>query len=213
MIKKYKIKKFRRINTGGYTILETMVSVALFVVITLAGMGTLLSAHSLHQKSQNMRSIMDNLNFVMEDISRNLRTGYNYHCFVSGNAIPSASSPVPSAPKSCANGWAIAFEHAYGDPDENDDQWIYYIASNGVDKGKMFKSTQGPYTASSFIQLTPDEIVIDPDASYFAVLGAEASPNQQQPFVTIRLVGSITYKNVVTPFSLQTSVSQRLIDI
>lgn len=33
-----------------------------------------------------------------------------------------------------------------------------------------------------------------------------------QPFVTIKLAGLITYKNISTPFFLQTSVSQRLVD-
>src|SRR3989344_6032721 len=101
MIKKFKIKKFRQIN-NGYTIVETMVAVSLFVVITTAGMGTLLSANSLYQKSQNMRSIMDNLNFVMEDMSRNLRTGYSYHC------ITNDLYENMSIPKSCTRGSGIA---------------------------------------------------------------------------------------------------------
>ncbi|OGI85720.1 hypothetical protein A3A05_03145 [Candidatus Nomurabacteria bacterium RIFCSPLOWO2_01_FULL_41_12] len=199
-----KIKKQR-----GYTIIETMISVSLFLIIIMAGMGALLNANLLHQKSQNMRSIMDNLSFIMEDISRNLRTGYNYHCFVSGDVIPGTTSPVVSTPKSCANGWGIAFESANGVSSNNDDQWIYYIDNTG----KIFKSTAGPYAASSFIQLTPDEVVID-QISSFAVLGAEeVAVDSQQPFIGIRLVGKITFKNVVTPFSLQTSISQRLIDI
>lgn len=210
----------RRANAsqGGYTILETMVATSLFLVVVMTGMGTLLNANLLHQKSQNMHSIMDNLNFVIEDISRNIRTGYNYRCFSSGQSIPVGSNdPTMGEPRSCLSGWAVAFEYAYGDnldtaqdgdPIDYNDQWVYYISN-----GKIFKSTQGPYVASSFIQLTPDEVVIDA-ASSFSVLGAEPlSSNQQQPLIIIKLVGRITSQNVVTPFSLQTSVSQRLIDI
>lgn len=206
MIKRYKIKKFRRINTG-YTIIETMIAVSLFLVIIMTGMGALLNANLLHQKSQNMRSIMDNLSFIMEDMSRNLRTGYSYRCLTGNDNLSDVSTPL-----SCTNGWGIAFESANGSPGNNNDQWVYYIDNTG----KIFKSTQGPYIASNFIQLTPDEVVIDP-LSHFSILGAESisSPqlDRQQPFVSIRLVGQITFKNVVTPFSLQTSVSQRLIDI
>ncbi len=204
-------------NTRGYTIVETMISISIFLVIIVMGIGTLLNANLLHQKSNSMRSIMDNLNFVMEDMSRNLRTGYNYHCFISGETIPASTSSVMSTPKSCASGWAISFEYAYGDSTDtdgdqidHDDQWVYYIDNTG----KIFKSTQGPYAVASFVQLTPNEIVIDTAASSFSVLGAESVPgNEQQPFITIRLVGKITYKDTVTPFSLQTSVSQRLVDI
>lgn len=193
----------------GYTIIETMIAVSLFLIIVTAGMGALLNANLLHEKSHSLRSIMDNLSFIMEDMSRNLRTGYNYHCFAASEVIPSSTSSTVSTPKSCANGWAIAFESANGVPSNNDDQWIYYID----DTGKIFKSTQGPYVSSNFIQLTPDEIVID-QISGFSVLGAEPPlGNRQEPFVNIRLVGKIIFKNVITPFSLQTSVSQRLVDI
>jgi type II secretory pathway pseudopilin PulG len=207
---------------GGYTIIETMIAVSLFVIIIMTGMGALLNANLLHKKSQSMRSIMDNLSFIMEDISRNLRIGYNYYC-ITGNDNLSSVDTAKSG-QSC---WGIAFEYATGDsvdtaidgdPIDHNDQWVYYIGTNGIDSNiRIFKSIQGPYIQSSFIQLTPDEVVIDPVSS-FSVLGAEApnpdgSGDHQQPFVIIRLVGSITFKNVVTPFSLQTSVSQRVIDI
>lgn len=194
----------------GYTIVETMIAISIFVIITTIGMGALLNANLLHQKSSNMRSILDNLSFIMEDMSRNLRTGSSYHCFVLGDTIPSSTSPIVSTPKSCVNGWALAFESSNGVKSNDDDEWLYYIDN----MGKIFKSTAGPYIASSFVQLSPDEVVIDADASGFSVLGAEGvGSDSQQPFVTIKLVGKIIFKDVVTPFSLQTSVSQRLVDI
>ncbi|MFA5791798.1 MAG: hypothetical protein WC884_02050 [Candidatus Paceibacterota bacterium] len=208
-----RIKKSRN---AGYTIIETMIAVSLFVIIIMIGMGSLLNAYLLNQKSQNMRSIMDNLSFIMEDMGKNLRTGYNYHCFTSSDVIPSATSNTMSVPKSCANGWAISFESATGISSndsvsdiKDNDQWVYYI-----NNGKIWKSTQGPYTnPPNFVQLTPDEVVIN-SISGFSVLGAESiTTDSQQPFVIIRLVGTITLKGVVSPFSLQTSVSQRMIDI
>jgi Tfp pilus assembly protein PilW len=217
-------KYFTKNNTAGYTIIETMIAVSVFLVVIISGMGALLNASLLHQKAENMRSIMDNLSFIMEDMSRNMRTGYDFHCFIAGDIIPSITSDVVSVPKSCANGWAIAFESATGAPSndgvsdaKDNDQWVYYIGStvnaDGTTTGKIFRSTAGPYTVSSFVQLTPDEVVIDPISS-FAVLGAEVPPgDKQQPLITIRLVGKITVKGVVTPFSLQTSVSERQLDI
>src|SRR5690349_21503437 len=95
----------------GFTIIETMISVALFIVITTVGMGALLNGNLLYQKSQDMRAIIDNLNFTMEDMSRNLRTGYNFHCFTGTDSIPVTTDATLSAPKSCSTGgWAIAFE-------------------------------------------------------------------------------------------------------
>jgi hypothetical protein len=155
-------------------------------------LGSVLNANLLHKKSQNMRSIMDNLSFIMEDMSRNLRVGYDYHCIDDGNL-------VLVNPHSCDAGGGISFKSSIGG------QWVYYISG----AGKIFKSVDGGITS---IQLTPDEINIS-SASSFIVEGALPPPDTRQPYVTIKLVGSITYNGVVSPFSLQTSVSQRQIDI
>lgn len=197
-------------SKNGYTIIETMIAVSLFIVVVMIAMGALLNASLLNEKSKNMRSIIDNLSFIMEDMSRNLRTGYIYHCIDAEDTLPILSGV--STAKSCATGWGIAFEFQGGDIDNDDDQWVYYIRNDG----KIFKSTIGPSRLSNFIQLTPNEVVIDPISS-FSILGAESPsalpPDYQQPLVTINLVGKITYKDVISPFSLQTSVSQRMIDI
>jgi len=202
------MKKINLKTRSGYTIIETMIAVSVFLVVVTIGMGALLNANLLHQKSGDMRSIMDNLSFIMEDISRNLRTGYNYYCITGSDTLSNVSTP-----KSGQNCWGIAFEPATGASSDPNDQWVYYIDNTG----KIFKSIKGPYVSSAFIQLTPDEVSIDMTASGFSILGAEPpkppTNDQQQPFVTIKLVGTITSKNVVTPFSLQTSVSQRAIDI
>ena len=183
---------------GGYTIIETMISVSLFLIIVTLALGSLLNANLLHRKSQSIRSIMDNLSFVMEDMSRNLRTGFNYYCVVGG--VPPSG---PQSPTSCpsGNGGGISFEFPLGG------QGVYYI--NGA--GKILKSVDG---GSTYVQLTPDEVFIDP-ASFFKVVGAEppTAGNSEQPFITIKLVGNInTLNGGTSPFSLQTSVSQRKLD-
>jgi type II secretory pathway pseudopilin PulG len=192
----------------GYTIIEMMIAISLFIIIIMTGMEALLNANLLHQKSQSMRSILDNLSFVMEDMSRNLRTGYHYRCVTVESTDLSAGNI--ETPKSGQNCWGIAFEYQDGIINNPNDQWVYFIDSTG----KIFKATSGPYNLSNFIQLTPDEISIDVVSSVFNVEGAEPPPgDSRQPFVTIKLVGNITFKNIVSPFSLQTSVSQRQIDI
>jgi len=169
-------------NNRGYTIIETMIAVSIFLVVITIGMEALLNANLIHRKSQDMRSIMDNLSFIMEDMSRNLRTGSNYN---------STSSSQ------------ISFDET-----ATGERWVYRIESNNI-----YKSTQGGADGSWTPLNIEYEIKIDPNASSFSVIGAEPPPDTQQPFVTIRLVGTITYRNIDTPFSLQTSVSQRLVDI
>jgi Tfp pilus assembly protein PilW len=107
----------------GYTIIETMISVSLFIIIVMAGMGALLNANLLHQKSQNMRSIMDNLSFIMEDMSRNLRTGHDYYCMTSN------TFPTPIIPDSGDRCDGVAFLSASGGS-----QLAYRIGSNSIEK-------------------------------------------------------------------------------
>ena len=207
MTKKYLKKE------SGYTIIEAMIAISLFTIIVISGMGALMSANAIHQKSQGMRSIMDNLSFITEDISRNLRTGSKYHCLETGDTIDPLRANELSTPKSCSGGgWAIAFEPPRGTSSLGD-QWVYYIS----DDGKIFKAAGGPYEGENFVQLTPDEVVIDSKASGFTVMGAESplvGADRRQPFAIIRLVGTITYReDIVTPFSIQTAVSQRQVDI
>jgi len=202
---KLRIKKSRM---RGYTIIETMIAVSLFLIIVTIGMGSLLNANLLHKKSQNMRSIIDNLSFIMEDMSSNLRTGYNYQCFNPSQIDLRLATISSNTPRSCSssNGWALAFEYQKGNPLIYTDQWVYYISN-----GRIFRSTDGMNTLP--VQLTPDEISID-STSFFSVVGAEPPPgDSRQPFVTIKLVGRITSNGVISPFSLQTSVSQRRLDI
>lgn len=205
MKKKYLFKLNKK---NGYTIIETMIAVSLFLIVVTVGMNALLNANVVHKKSQDVREEIDNLNFIIEDMARNLRTGSNFHCITGLDTLPTASV---SSPKSCVNkGWGIAFEHAGGLPIDNNDQWVYYIDNNNV----LWKSITGSSTLNNFYQVTTDGVKIDSGASGFYVLGAEPPPgDKQQPFVIIRLVGNIIYKGINTPFSLQTSMSQRLLDI
>ncbi|MFA6524291.1 MAG: prepilin-type N-terminal cleavage/methylation domain-containing protein [Candidatus Paceibacterota bacterium] len=178
----------------GFTIIETMIAVSLFLVIVMIGMGALLNANLVHRKSQDMRSIIDNLSFIMEEMSRNLRTGYNYHCIDDGFVTKVDLNSCTS------DGKGISFKSSSGA------QWVYAIFQDG-NISSIKKSVDG---GATFTTLTSSEVMIDTSSSFY-VTGAELGDGKQ-PFVLIRLVGKITYKNIDTPFSLQTSVSQRLID-
>jgi hypothetical protein len=160
---------------------------------------------------------LHNLTFIIEDMSRSIRTGYKYRCFDEslfweGAYAQDASLEIP---RSCALGHAIAFEEATtGIPGEAKDQWIYRFGYvEGVSGFAVLKSVNG---GVNFYPLNDSRIVFD-ESSGISVLAAEpqdADPvNDGQPFVIIRLAGYIDYKGIKTPFNLQTSVSQTLIDI
>lgn len=197
---------------NGFTIIETMIAISLFLAVTMTGLTALLNANLVHQKSRNMRSVMDSLTFIMEDMSRNMRTGYNYRCFQEGESISSTSI---ESPRSCEIGYAIAFENDLGDPNSNTDQWVYKVESPFLNRTLNIYKSVASGASGSWIQLNPSEVEID-SFSGFVVSGAEPPDLEdpdQQPIVTIIMSGKITFKGTTTPFYLRTSVSQRGIDI
>ena len=218
------MKNWRIKQNTGFTILEMMISIGIFTILIVFGVGSLLNANLLHNKSQDMRDIMDNLSFIMEDMSRNIRTGYDYRCFFGTGAnqwdINEVQAPDLEDPRSCPPGGtyvghALAFEEArFGTESNVNDQWVYSIQYDSVDDSyDIFKSIDG---GDNFVQMNLAEIQMLP-SSGIVVIGAEAPStggggDEQQPWVTIRLAGVINYKSATTPFDLQTTVSQRLID-
>ncbi|KKU75430.1 MAG: hypothetical protein UY01_C0013G0020, partial [Candidatus Nomurabacteria bacterium GW2011_GWB1_47_6] len=161
---------------GGYTILETMIAVSLFVLIVLMGTNALLNANVVHQKSQNLRSILDSAGFAMNELSRNLRTAYTYHCFVDGQdeILPSQLTALNYAQSCPLGGYGTSFETDSGNANDFNDQEIYYFSEDDEGIGSLWKLS-GPYVGVPVpTRLLPAEVKLDMSSSGFSVVGAEA---------------------------------------
>ncbi|MFA7285532.1 MAG: hypothetical protein WC011_01640 [Candidatus Paceibacterota bacterium] len=200
----FKNKKQNLSDKGGYTIIETMISISLFLIIVTMGMNSLLNANVILNKAKDARAIMDNLTFIMEDMSRNIRTGDQYKC-----SLDLSFSDPATDTESCITGGTISFREAI-----TRDRWAYSIVSYDLGQTfKILKTIDADATPVNWVELTDEGIHLS-NVSGFSVVGAEPLPGDtQQPFVNIRLVGEMRYKGVVTPFALQNSVSQTTIDI
>ncbi len=203
----------------GFTLVEVMISIGLFTVIMIIGIGAILGVNSTHRKTQTMRSVVDNLSFVMEDMARSIRLGDQLFCTQTISApndpLDITSTQNGGGPaESCPNGGnLLSFEPYWNyDPLNPDNQVIYYlIDSGGI--GTIFKKTaENTDWSNAFIPVTPAEIDIDTTRSGFWVTGAEDETIALQPRVTIVLVGTVRLGNASTEFNLQTTVSQRLLD-
>ncbi len=182
-------KKDFKNKKGGFTIIETMISVGIFLIVVMVGMESLLNASFVHNKSQDSRSIMDSLNFIMDEMSRNIRTGYDYGC-------------NENTQTNCLDG---VTEFSFIPSSSTNNSRVYYIFNDG----NLYKSSVDLVDLNS-IPLNPDGVTFT-NVSGFWVTGVQPGDNLQ-PFVTIRLVGKINSHGSTTDFSLQTSVSQRQLD-
>ncbi len=185
----------------GFTLVEMLVSVAIFTVVVLIIIGALLSINEANHKSQVVRAVIDNLNLAVESMSRKIRSGSRYHCGVGG---------VISSPQDCplltsSGDSYFAFEPFGGDVNDASDQIIYKLENHQI------KVKDPRLDPNNFLSLTAPEIQVD--ELIFYVEGSD-SADQTQPRALIVLKGTAVLKNkVVTDFNIQTNVSQRLLDV
>jgi prepilin-type N-terminal cleavage/methylation domain-containing protein len=59
----------------GFTLIEMMVAVSLFVIVVMISMTAILSVVDSTKKAQSLKSVMNNLNFALETMTRTMKTG------------------------------------------------------------------------------------------------------------------------------------------
>lgn len=210
-------------RTRGFTLIEMMIAVALFTIVMVIGIGAVLNANLLHKKTQSVRAVIDNLGFVMEDIARNVRLGYDFTCEgvdaalylpATGSTPPTLSGNLLTDPADClvaSNLYSsVSFTPTNIDPTVTTVRRLAYVITPvGIFKNDIPDIASG--VSGQFKLLTPPEVIIDSAQSGFLVLGSQKA-DEVQPRVVIRLSGFVTYKNQQTPFVLQTTISPRYRD-
>jgi prepilin-type N-terminal cleavage/methylation domain-containing protein len=188
----------------GFTLVELMVSMTIFTILITVGIGAVLNATSQYYIAANMRSIMDNLNFVMEDMSRNIRTATAVHCGGSPGSHIGGSDFIPASCATTPSGKLVVATIS-------GENITYAITPSSFEASpnRIFKTVgdAGPEQA-----ITPAEITVDFMKSGFTVRGAEPGDGIQ-PDVTIRLAGTVRYKNIDSPFAIQNSITLRPLDL
>lgn len=171
----------------GFTLIELMVSVSIFIVVMTISMGSILGVFNVNRKSRTMKAVMNSLQLTVDTISREMRYGKNYHCGNQGQ---------DNTPRDCASGDNyVSFLSSEGD------QITYRLNNNAIEK-----SVNG----GSFIPVTGQEITVQ--SLSFYVIGSD--PNDLlQPKALILVKGYAgTNTRTRSDFALQTLISQRSFD-
>lgn len=198
----------------GFTLVEVMIAIGLFTVIMTIGIGAVLGVNSTQRKTQSMRAIIDNLSFLMEDMARSMRLGNYFYCKegIGDLTIADVASGQQQLTNDGQNCYSISFE-PYWDPTTSpDNQVVYHIAEDQNGIGTIFKKEYDMGWSDDMLVVTPSEIDIDVDRSGFYVTGSTFGDNIQ-PRIKIVLVGTVHIAGATTEFNLQTTVSQRLLDV
>lgn len=185
-LKSYKLKASR-----GFTLIEMLVSISVFMVVMLVAASSLLSIIDGNNKAQSLKSAINNLNFTLESMQKNIRVGTDYHCGYG------SSSPE------CQNGDTVMSFRSYKDLNVDgtiNDYVTYRINNNSIER--CISVNASCQSNGAFTSLTAQEVQITSMTFY-----VNSSP---QPRVLLTISGKAGSKEKIkTTFNLQTTVSQR----
>ncbi len=67
-------------NNKGFTLLEMIVSMGIFTIVAVIAVGSLVRISSLNRQAQSLQAATNNINYILESMSREMRVGSTYHC-------------------------------------------------------------------------------------------------------------------------------------
>ena len=172
----------------GYLLIELMVSLTIFSIVTTTSIGAVLAIVEANAKSQTTKAIMDNMSVALENISRSVRLGTNYSC-ISDHSV--------STPCTTAGAAGISFT-------AQDGTIVEYFFKTQVLYRFRFSTDVNP------VQLTDLGIVID--TAKFYINGAGSNDGQPRLFVVINGHSGLDNTLSQTSFVLQSTVTQRVQD-
>jgi prepilin-type N-terminal cleavage/methylation domain-containing protein len=193
---------FPRESDKGFTLVEMIVSVALFAIVMTVCVDVLLALVNANRKAQALQSVMNNLNITLDGMVRPIREGSNFHC----------GSGLDTVPQDCPAGdTSFAFE-PFGNATISDPPWVYTFAQDENGIGRIYKSVNG----QAAIAITAPEVSID-DIKFYVVGTAHggAPPDTVQPKVIIIIKGSAgaAGSKARTTFHTQATAVQRVLDL
>ena len=202
-----------------------IVSLALFSVVVTISVGALLVLIASNQQFQNEQSVMTNLSFALDSMTREIRTGSNYFCDSRNNAasgpldtrifengrtlLPDEVADCPDGRTSPANAryHGIAFvEGGQSITGAADTKIVFYY---DAEEQNLFRRVSGESAQS----IVSSGVVIT-DAEFFVTSTTELDAGDAwQPIVTIYIEAQDVADPTGKIYKMQTTVTQRTLDI
>jgi prepilin-type N-terminal cleavage/methylation domain-containing protein len=214
----------QRKKQQGFTLIEMLVSVAIFTVVMVIALGALLSMSEADRKAETLKTVINNLNFALDSMSRSIRTGSSYDCGETRSDV--APTPTncntanyamtfaaaPGTQTGCSSGGACTVMFCLGSASTD-------TCGIGAGNTTILRSINGSTPAP----ITAPEVQVGTVTFY--IVGAPTGDGLQ-PKVTILLNGFVPVSGSPTTqsqcgspgitcsiFNLETSVTQRIYDL
>ncbi len=191
-------------KNAGFTLVELMVSIAIFAIVMTISTGTLLVLIDLNAKAQALYAATSNISFALDSMSREIRTGYRYYCsdaVLGSGALPAADTDGGDE-CSTGNGKSIVFTR------ERDNVRVGYKLDAGRIERKEASNDWMPITAEEVTISAFDITMVDSQTYDYS------DSDVEQPKVDLRISGYINNGlDTDTDFNIQTRMVGRRLDI
>ncbi len=209
----------------GFSIIELMVAVSVFITVIVISSASFLSVLSSNKKTRALRDVMDAINFPVEEITRNLRTGTEYLCINNGTSnaetnlqlsgdkwVPGYASVVSA---NCGLGSGLHQGVSFFRQNPEDTHYRSAYWSNGSCIMKR-DGTDGASPSSASCITDSDTVEIKRFQLISVGAGNEGAGAQRQPRIQLIIEGTAKTASGTfyeTDFQVQTTITQRNLDL
>lgn len=219
LIKKIFYKKASLKQLAGFTLVEVIVSLAIFMLFITISLSMLIVSNNSSKKATNIKTAVDNIQYSMEMFTRTARLGTMYTCF----AANQTSVPMSTlAGIDCDPGQGVAFFVLDPTVTPNQTDAYSFYLENSTGTGQVMRCVDrnvfpgGVITTTYAFQLWPGnkncagltakEIDVD---MFDLIVDGTSTSDSKQPGIKVKISGILRTNDDQTPFYLQTFISQR----
>lgn len=214
-------KKLIKNNIRGFTLIEVLVSLTLFTIVLVMAGGTVVSVIDINKRNQAISSVVNNLNYSIDSMIRDIKTGYLYKCGYDQTYTVAAlkEATVVSSQPDCTNltlvstisGADVVVKYDFVAP-------IQVSSQNGYIRKTVYGNSGTPLGTYNITDKTNVNIeslnlsVKNPNA--LSCDSGATTCDYGQPSVGVVIKGMAGSQLIeVSKFYVQTFISQRLINV
>ena len=212
-------------NPKGFTLIELLVATTIFTIIAVGGISILLSAQRAYKRLSENRIAIDNINLVLNNMSREIKFGTDYRCGNSNTTQDFTNTSLYSyltianidslstLPNNFCN--AIIFTPQ----DSTTTRIVYYFKRSNMSINEadyVLNNDQSTFNKKLDIVMTSSDFSIN---DFNASISGVGNNDNLQPKVTILISGLIDINRnsqsgtvATSSFAVEQVVSQRTLD-
>lgn len=208
------LSKFSKQKNKGFTLIEVLVSLALFSIVLIISGGVIVSVIDINKRNQAIASVVNNLNYSIDSMIRDIKTGYLYKCDYSGSFNLSDFKNSNELGE-CINGKSISLISTISGKEVLVTYELVALTdSNSYIRKKVFVENGNNY---NYTITDKNSVKIDDfnlNIKNPKPLESDDINQRGQPTVFVRIKGIAGNQEVeASKFFIQTFITQRLINL